>query len=294
MRLSVSLVAVKKITTSSSPASFDEEKINRLAEQILKAEGIISPLIVRRTSLESYELVEGDFEYFAAVKAREIDPRKGETISAYIIEPENDDVSDAIAEQIELLKQSADNLLNNDVIASPIHIQEEVHKPNEMTEILKSALSKINAHDSKLNTLGISLQKLVETTEKITLQKTLSIDESNLEAMIQKVMEKYISDLDVIIQKALEKYISEVKPLKTSTASPKKLQYDQEKEKLFIDGLNNFDVSLLTEKLSQAKYTTAETIAKTICDYRPYKSIEDFMSRQDFSKTMSNKLLKVW
>jgi hypothetical protein len=278
MRLSTSFVAVRKIISSTSPADFDSDKIEHLAHQIVKSEGIIRPLVLNRTSLESYEVVEGHFEYHAAVRAREIDLRRAEMIAAYILDPENDDVSESIVEQIKLLKQSATNLPANDAVTTTtLPIQREESNLNEINEILKLVLSKVNAYDSKL-------QKIVETTEKITLQKTLSLNESNLEVIIQKVMEKYIS---------------EARSSKTSTARPKKPMYDLEKEKSLIDGLNNFDVSQLTEKLLQAEYKikNAEKIAKNIYENRSiqsYQSIEDFISREGFSETMSKKLLKVW
>lgn len=289
MRLSTSFIAVRKIISSTSAADFDGDKIEQLAHQIVKSEGIIRPLVLNRTSLESYEVVEGHFEYHAAVRAREIDLRRAEMIAAYIIDPENDDVSEAIAEQIKLLRQSAANLPANDAVtATPILIQREKSNLNEITEILKSVLSKVNAYDSKLNALGSSLQKVVETTEKITLHKTLSFDESNLEVMIQRAMEKSTSGS-----------IS----LRTSKASPKKLQYDQGKVESIVDGLNTFDVSQLTNKLFEAGLPTAKNIAKKICEFRQieyYKSIEDITSRTEpngrrfFTEETLKKLFKVW
>lgn len=104
MRLSTSFVAVRKITSSTSPTDFDGDKIERLAHQIVKSEGIIRPLVLNRTSLESYEVIDGHFQYHAAVRARQIDLRRAEMIAAYILDPENDDLNSAIAEQIELLQ----------------------------------------------------------------------------------------------------------------------------------------------------------------------------------------------
>ena len=80
MKLSTSLVGVKKINSKVPRSEFSEDELNLTAELILKAEGIINPPVIRRTSLESYEVVNGHFEYYAAVKAREINPRKGEMI----------------------------------------------------------------------------------------------------------------------------------------------------------------------------------------------------------------------
>lgn len=102
MKLSTSLVAVKKINSTLPSSNFSEDDLNRVAELILKAEGIINPLILRRTSQESYEVLDGHFEYYAAAKAREKDPLKGEMIGAFIIEPENQEV---FKEQVKALRE---------------------------------------------------------------------------------------------------------------------------------------------------------------------------------------------
>jgi ParB family chromosome partitioning protein len=104
MKLSTALVAVKKINSAVPRSNFSESELERAAQLILKAEGIINPLVIRRTSLESYEVVGGDFEYHVAARAREIDPRKGEMIGAFIIEPENEEV---LLEQIKALRMRA-------------------------------------------------------------------------------------------------------------------------------------------------------------------------------------------
>ncbi|MFN6482398.1 MULTISPECIES: hypothetical protein [unclassified Nostoc] len=101
MLLSVSFVPVKQITSSLPRSNFPENELNRVAELILKGEGIINPLILRITSLESYEVVDGHFEYYAAARAREIDLRKGEMIGAFIIESNN---QESIEQQIKLLR----------------------------------------------------------------------------------------------------------------------------------------------------------------------------------------------
>ncbi len=105
MRLLASLVPIKNITCLT-PSNFNDGELKKLAEQILKVEGIISPLIVRKTGVESYELIDGYFEYYASVKARDIDPRKGTMVSVFIAEPENATTTSAIEEQVELLRKS--------------------------------------------------------------------------------------------------------------------------------------------------------------------------------------------
>ncbi len=103
MKLSTSLIAVKKITSTQSRSNFSDDDIEQTAKLILELEGVINPIVVRRTSLQSYEVIDGEFEYHAAARAREIDPRKGEMIGVFIIEPENEEL---IRKQVELLRKS--------------------------------------------------------------------------------------------------------------------------------------------------------------------------------------------
>ena len=102
MKLSTSLVAVRKITSTVPLSSFADDELEQAARLILEVEGIINPVVVRRTSRESYEVVDGHFEYYAAARAREIDPRKGEMIGAFVIDSENEQI---IQEQVKLLRK---------------------------------------------------------------------------------------------------------------------------------------------------------------------------------------------
>lgn len=106
MKLSTSLVAVKKIKSTVDRSKFLDNDLNQAARLILEAEGVINPIVLHRTSLESYEVVDGDFEYYAALRAKEIDPRKGEMIGAFVVEPENEEV---IKEQIKIIRKQGED-----------------------------------------------------------------------------------------------------------------------------------------------------------------------------------------
>lgn len=108
-KLSTLLVAVRKISSPIPRSQFPEDKIEAIAQLILAVEGLINPLVLRRTSLESFEVISGHLEYYAAVRAREIDLRKGEMINAYVLERENEDI---LEQQVELLRTVA-NTENN-------------------------------------------------------------------------------------------------------------------------------------------------------------------------------------
>ena len=99
-KLSTLLVAVRKINSPVSRSEFAEETIESLAQLILGVEGLINPLVLRRTSIESFEVISGHLEYYAAVRAREIDLRKGEMINAFVLDEENE----TIIKQVNLLR----------------------------------------------------------------------------------------------------------------------------------------------------------------------------------------------
>ena len=101
MLLSPEFVLVKEITSNVPRSQFSESDLEQAAGLILKAEGTIKPLVVRTIGWESYEVVDGHFEYYAAVRAKEINPRDGERIGAFIIEG---DKAKALEEQVKMLR----------------------------------------------------------------------------------------------------------------------------------------------------------------------------------------------
>lgn len=104
MKLPTKLVAVKKISSSVPRSNFVADDVEKAAKLFIEVEGTINPLILRRTSLESYEVIDGHFEYYAAVRARERSPLKGEMIQAIILEDNN---NSALLEQVDLIRKGS-------------------------------------------------------------------------------------------------------------------------------------------------------------------------------------------
>jgi hypothetical protein len=103
-KLFPSLVAVKRITSAVPRSNFAEADLDKLARLILESGGLINPIIVRRNGMDAYEIVDGDFEYYAAARAKEIEPLKGETIGAFILEEENEEL---LLQQLEIHRKTA-------------------------------------------------------------------------------------------------------------------------------------------------------------------------------------------
>lgn len=97
-------VDVKSISSEVPVSNFGNDDLNKLADNIIASGGLIKPLILKMTGLEAYTVVEGHFEYYAAVKAREKNPRKCEMVNAFIISP---DQQDNIFQQVAAFKESS-------------------------------------------------------------------------------------------------------------------------------------------------------------------------------------------
>jgi hypothetical protein len=101
-KLSPAIILVKNIRCDVAKQQFSAEKLERAAQLIIDIEGIISPIIVRREGVEHYRLIHGEFEYYAAMRAREIDSIRGESIDAYIVDAEN---QKTIEQQIQVFRE---------------------------------------------------------------------------------------------------------------------------------------------------------------------------------------------
>ncbi len=140
MKLSNSFIAVKKIRSSVPCSNFSEDELNHAAELILKAEGIINPLVLRRKNLQ-YEVVDGHFEYYAAARAKEIDSKKGEYIGAFVIDPENEEI---LQQQVEVLRnrESSNNDMKKKLETLTTQMAELVKRveklENPTTQVLKT------------------------------------------------------------------------------------------------------------------------------------------------------------
>ncbi|MFQ3615531.1 MAG: ParB N-terminal domain-containing protein [Cyanobacteriota bacterium] len=94
------LVDVKSITSKLPRSQFSVDEIEKLARSILSAGGLLSPILLKQTGADSYEVLAGDREYYAAVRAQEINPREAEMVNAFVIPP---DISEAAIEQFKVL-----------------------------------------------------------------------------------------------------------------------------------------------------------------------------------------------
>lgn len=98
-KLNLSLVAVKRITSDIPASNFDQFELEVLGELSLAIGGfIIPPVLVRDSS--GYKVISGHLQYHAAVLARRLNPRAGETIPAIVLETENQTTASAMLKML--------------------------------------------------------------------------------------------------------------------------------------------------------------------------------------------------
>ncbi|MEH1883237.1 ParB N-terminal domain-containing protein [Nostoc sp.] len=96
------MVDVESVTSNFPRSNFQEADLEILANLILESGGILKPLVLKKTGFEKYEVVDGHFEYYSAIRAKEKNPSEGDMVGALIISSESEDVA---LKQIASLKE---------------------------------------------------------------------------------------------------------------------------------------------------------------------------------------------
>lgn len=191
MLLSPEFVLVKEITSNVPRSEFSESDLEQAAQLILKAEGTIKPLIVRTIGWESYEVVDGHFEYYAAVRAKEINPRDGERIGAFIIEG---DKAKVLEEQVEMF--------NKNSIISPGTEEGTIQKEGtiNLSDLAKLLDQKLQPMTTKLNQLNTASPTSPPTQINNIAEEKLE----NIESKIDQLLPKRIPEIEEILNEQLK------------------------------------------------------------------------------------------
>lgn len=185
-----SRVEVKQIKSNALRSSFDEKQIEELASAIIKTGELLRPLILKQDGVESYTLLEGDLEFFAAVRAREKDPRTAETVNAFVISPKNETEA---REQIEAIN-AADKVVN------PLPDKDN-HGIERQLSNLNARFETIGNEITEIKTISSSIITKLEKNKPIKVETLLELlnnkDERKIETELlrYKVPEKKIMAL---------------------------------------------------------------------------------------------------
>ena len=169
MLLSPEFILVKEITSNVPRSNFNESDIQELAELILEAEGLIKPITVIPTGIDSYEVIDGHLEYWAAVRAKEINPRKGERITAIVIEGPK---ANAIEKQVQLLNKihSKTTEKQPQETAQKIEIEPVITETEKVNHLQKTTKKiKPEQKQPQKNTKKLKAKKVTVNEEKVNL-----------------------------------------------------------------------------------------------------------------------------
>jgi hypothetical protein len=169
--INFSLVDVKSIISDIPRSDFSEADLEQVAELILETGGVIKPLVVKPTGAESYTVVDGHFEYYAAVRAKEKNPRKGEMVNAFVISPKLEDL---------VVKQA---LAIQDV-EFPGKVVKPIAVPTDVTKL-----------ESRLTNLELRFEKQINDLKSDLAQEKKGTEDKIKE--IQSSIPKKISPLEV-------------------------------------------------------------------------------------------------
>jgi hypothetical protein len=170
-------VDVKDIRSDTARFNFSEDNIDALADVILQGNGIVRPLILKQVSIDTYEVLDGHFEYHASVRAREKDPRKAEMVSAFIVKSSEEEL---VRKQLELLG-SLRGTPGNTTASLSVHTSENPASNSDWIMSFERRLGDIreelfqtkNSANSRLNALE---NRFVDQGSLLELLNKLEVD----------------------------------------------------------------------------------------------------------------------
>ena len=271
-KLSPSLVAVKKITSTVPRASFADRDLEKVAQLILDLGGLINPIILRRNGMDAYEIVDGDFEYYAAAKAREINPLKGETIGAFILEPENEEL---LLEQVQALRKCT---ITEDLVENPETGVFDKNTSPQPADSIKNPVSLVEFPKSDDN----------ETPQpSSSLEQRLTNIEAQFASQINELKAEYARDKQVLTQ-SLQEIENRINDLRLPSPPEKLVVVERVQEvengtsesMSLLSALNSLDKIQLSATLKDAglKPPVIQIILKER-DVRPFVSFANVVER---------------
>lgn len=207
-----SLVDVSSIQASVPRSNFSEEQIEQLADMILECEGVLNVILLTQIGINNYRVLAGDLEYYAAVRAKEKNPRQGEMINAVIVQPQNQEV---LLKQAELFKNSSFTVEPKPVIVRDetslesglekqldqlIELQNQDHKKTQaefqtLSQMISSGNSDINNR----------LQQLETTVNNLTAIFDKLIKKSKYDAMTVAQLKEIVKKLGIKVKSNIKK-----------------------------------------------------------------------------------------
>lgn len=296
------------LDTIASPelgiAHFPPSQIEHLANLFLAAGDTVSPILLRKISPISFEVLEGHFEYLAALKAQEIDDQFT-AIRAYVVPPE---LESTILAQYQFLRSHSLSTATEPQISS-----EKVSPPQpDLTQLEQSISQRLEQK------LSATINQVVEERISSTLQVFANQITQQLNAglldikqllslvPISPVIEPLIQ-LETIPEKITKPRTSKTTKTKESSSKTKaktkpisSIDNDDPSSLQVLNDFNTLNFADLERKLSQLK-PSQRKLAKPIHEQRTHQPDHKFQCIEDIiinvsgiKETTMKKIISGW
>jgi len=234
MSLLTSSIDLDTITPPTVKVSqFQDSHIQNLANLFLKAGDTVSPILLRKISPIAFEILEGHFEYYAAMKAQEID-EQFTAIRAYVV-PNN--LESTILEQYRFLRSLSvpvaapvtENLAQNLDL-----VQMEQAIANRLEQTLSARIDRI--FEERISaSLQVFTNQITQQLSSQLLDFKLDLKQSLSFVPINQVLESPTQPKIVVPASELEK------PVKSKSAKATTTKSKTVSSKAKINSINNDD-----------------------------------------------------
>ncbi len=296
-----------------SNSQFPIHQVENLANLFLKAGDTVSPILVRKISPISFEILEGHFEYYAAIKAQEID-EQFTAIRAYVVPP---DLESTILEQYQFLRSHSAPTpipnapqVNHETPPDLANIEEAIANRLEqkLTAVIEKTIEeRISASlqvivgqvtqqlDAHLNDFRQSLSFVpvpqVIDTKSQTIQAVAEFETDTISKTNKAAKSKTTT-------KAASKTSTKPKSESTKTAAKNKdIDNNDPKTIQVLNDFNTLNIAGLENKLKQSAKANIK-FARSIHEQRSqqlFTSIDDVVARVDkLGITTIKKIIATW
>lgn len=290
---------------SQELSQIQSSQIEHLANLFLQAGGTVKPILLRRVSPISFEILEGYFEYYAAIKAQEIDDQFT-AIRAYVVPTE---LESTILEQYNFLRSLS--------TSAPLEISAPQTQPETQPDLSQIENAIANRLEQKLS---VTVDRIVEERINASLQIFANqiTQQINLHLLDFKQSLAFVPISQVLsptqpiisVPESAPEKISKSKTTKTATTKAKatsskpkakdKFISDDPKVLQVINDLNTMNFGDLQRNLAKSAKGNTK-FAKQIYELKLQQPEQKFQSIQDVianvqglaEKTMQ-KIIDAW
>lgn len=282
------LIPIEEVICDGPKPRFSTEDLEALAQNILNTGGLLSPLVVTQTEIESYSLIDGELNYYAALRAQEIDPRAAEMVGVFVVEESHRELA---KEQLSRLHPSTANVDDSSSDSKNLH---------ELIMKMMKQVSSFSPGETSFSDQLDELRKVIQD-QHLTIQNL----NENLSQLGQQVSR--LSQAVTQFEEKIQAIPSTTKKRTTKSAKKRtaKLEASDEVKAKVLSDFNDLSIEKLVASLVFPQKLKGGFRGKTLTNIlelvdrerklEPFESLEDLISRvSGLSDNRMQAILTLW